>query len=319
MRHDKQLLIDTLSLQAESTDIQAQHNIVQYVEEVTGFKATFDKAGNAYFIKGSTDVFPCFVAHLDQVHDVCINYSIKDQDGILYAITSDTGIIEQVGTGGDDLVGVYVCILALLDLPAVKVALFVDEEIGCVGSSRADLSFFSNCGFIGQADRAGNSDFISFTNGVQVTSDKMLKAIKPVLQDYGYSTARGSITDVGELVCSGVGISSFNISCGYYDAHMKTECVVIEDVKRLVSLLSDIVTRLQGKQYTIEVQHSPYGYSYGYGKGFDRWDAWKTPSKTASAISTEDGIYCDDCYSVLDSDSIECSYCGAEIENVIPW
>lgn len=52
-----------------------------------------------------------------------------------------------------DRCGVYLCLEGLLTYPAIKVALFMAEESGCIGSSAVDVDWFKDCAFIFQSDR----------------------------------------------------------------------------------------------------------------------------------------------------------------------
>lgn len=43
----------------------------------------------------------------------------------------------------------------------MKVAFFVSEEIGCVGSRNADMGFFEDARFVIEPDRRGYEDLIT--------------------------------------------------------------------------------------------------------------------------------------------------------------
>ena len=49
----------------------------------------------------------------------------------------------MVGIGADDKNGIWICLKCLEDFKAVKCAFFVQEEVGRIGSSHADMTFFS--------------------------------------------------------------------------------------------------------------------------------------------------------------------------------
>ena len=211
-------LIDILSMQAQSFHVHEQIDIAEAVLEILksqdiSVTCTRDTSSNYYITKRTTNAehIPAVVAHLDQVHKYYEDYQIHQRGDILFATTlshNKKGIV-QVGTGGDDLVGVWVALEALIELPDVKVVLFQDEEIGCVGSGQFDVKFFEDCSFILQADRRGDTkDWITFTNGVKVQTKSFNKAAKNIYHKYGYSANSGSITDVGKLVINGAGCLS---------------------------------------------------------------------------------------------------------------
>ena len=141
-----------------------------------------------------------------------------------------------------DLVGVFMCLQLLEDYNFMKVVFFVAEEVGCVGSSACDLSFFDDCMFIGQADRKNNSDFINYSNNVQLFDEEFSTFVAPVLKDYNYKECTGIATDAGCLSKRNVGIACFNISCGYYNPHTSTEYVSIRDVINCYNVICDIIS-----------------------------------------------------------------------------
>ena len=107
-----------------------------------------DDMSNIYITKGETEFYPCFVAHLDTVHHMS-NILVKEEkhpnDHGEYkdALKAYTPFSNQpTGIGGDDKCGIFVCLQLLEKLDNVKVAFFVSEEIGCIGSSVADDFFF---------------------------------------------------------------------------------------------------------------------------------------------------------------------------------
>lgn len=141
-----------------------------------------------------------------------------------------------------DLVGVFMCLQLLEDYNFIKVVFFVAEEVGCIGSSACDLSYFDDCMFIGQADRKNNSDFINYSNGVQLFGEEFSTFVAPVLKDYNYKECTGIATDAGCLSKRNVGIACFNISCGYYNPHTSTEYVSIKDVTTCYNVICDIIS-----------------------------------------------------------------------------
>ena len=65
----------------------------------------------------------------------------------------------MTGIGADDKNGIWICLKCLEDFKAVKCAFFVQEEVGCIGSGHADMSFFSDCRFVIQCERGyGNTN-----------------------------------------------------------------------------------------------------------------------------------------------------------------
>ena len=258
---NEKLLIEVLGWQSESKKEQEQivPTLNAYLDflnlELGGkLKIENDTHGNIFVTKGETSLYPCIVSHLDQVHKYADNKTIFQNGDYLLAFDGP----RQVGTGGDDLVGIFVCLELLRDFNFMKVVFFVAEEVGCIGSSACDLSFFTDCMFIGQADRKGNADFINFSNGVQLFDADFSNFVKPVLLDFNYRECIGIATDAGCLSKRNVGIACFNISCGYYNPHTSTEYVSITDVSNCYDVICVIITNAD-KQFLYTRPVTTYG------------------------------------------------------------
>jgi hypothetical protein len=238
---NEKLLIEVLGWQSESNKEKEQitSNLLEKLAQIsTELLIEEDTHGNIFVTKGEASLYPCIVSHLDQVHKYAQNKTIFQNGDYLLAFNGPN----QVGTGGDDLVGVFMCLQLLKDYNFIKVVFFVAEEVGCIGSSACDLSFFDNCMFIGQADRKNNSDFINYSNGVQLFDQEFSTFVAPVLKDYNYKECVGIATDAGCLSKRNVGIACFNISCGYYNPHTSTEYVSIKDVTTCYNVICDIIS-----------------------------------------------------------------------------
>lgn len=125
------------------------------IEELKKMEIPFrqDRYGNIYAVKGNRESYPCVVAHMDEVH--------RRKTGSYAAhLVADSMIVgydhkrkRMTGIGADDKNGIWICLKCLEDCKTVKCAFFVQEEVGCIGSSHADMSFFSDCRFVIQCDR----------------------------------------------------------------------------------------------------------------------------------------------------------------------
>ena len=170
-----------------------------------------DRHGNIYAVKGNRKSYPCVVAHMDEVH--------RRKTGTYAAhLVADSMIVgydrkrkRMAGIGADDKNGIWICLKCLEDFKAVKCAFFVQEEIGCIGSGHADMSFFSDCRFVIQCDRKGNGDMVTQINGMRLCSNEFISAVDP--RRYGYKPAQGLATDVAALKRNGLEVSCVNLSC----------------------------------------------------------------------------------------------------------
>ncbi len=200
-----------------------------------------DKLGNIYVTKGTSKSYPCVVCHTDEVHqNHTTNYEVVNLRGeIIFGY--DSCRREHAGIGADDKNGIWICLQTLRKFKNIKCVFFVAEEIGCVGSSNADMEFFNDCRFVLQCDRKGNSDLITKANGLPLCSDAFVKAVNP--KSYGYKPANGMMTDVFTLKEKGLGVSCVNISCGYYYPHSEHEFTNIQDLKKCLEFVTDIIRK----------------------------------------------------------------------------
>ena len=152
-------LTEILSVPSYSGDESRMIKYLIGVLDSKGYDYTVDHQGNIYVTKGSSEYYPCVVAHTDTVHDIHKDFKVFDNDNTLFAFSNDNH--QQVGVGGDDNVGLWIGLEMLLDLDIIKCAFFHSEEVGCVGSSQADMSWFKDVGYVFQSDRRGNSDFVN--------------------------------------------------------------------------------------------------------------------------------------------------------------
>ena len=247
---------------------------------------TNDKTGNLYITKGESSSYPCIVAHLDQVQnshsrdfvaleagDIIIGYSSKSRS--------------QQGLGADDKNGIWVCLKCLLKYDAIKVALFVSEEVGCVGSSGANMKFFNDVRFVLQCDRRGAHDLITDASWVELCSKEFVNAIQPQL--FGYKETSGLMTDVMTLKENGLGVSCVNISCGYYEPHTDTEFTSISDLNNCLAFVEHIFDTCVEDRYPHEYTYTPYSSKYAgyYNDVYE--DFYNGKSKGNSTISKYSG------------------------------
>ena len=266
-------LIRIVSLQAASHDGDAQDKIVReflkIYKEQKGEKALRkleikkDDYGNYYITKGKgikrpptlegkkrENVYPTYAAHLDQVKSaIGEGYEVYRQGDILFAFGYQaTGFNKgwgQIGTGGDDLCGVWLCLEMLLSESSAKVVLYQNEEVGCLGSKHSiknQKDWYSNCSFILQGDRnQACNDFISRGSGTALQSKKFKEKVSKILPEYDYKDCTtGGRTDVVALVDGDLGLSVANIACGYHAPHSRGEIIFISQVFNCLDLMKRI-------------------------------------------------------------------------------
>lgn len=241
-------------------------------ENINGAKIVDNRDGNIYIVKGNSETYPCVVAHLDQVqNEHSDDFMAVETDDIIFGYSHKNR--KQEGLGADDKNGIWIALKCLESTDVLKVAFFVGEEIGCVGSRRCDMSFFADCRFVVQPDRKGSSDLITNISGV-ICSDKFKFDINPLA--FGYTSTYGLMTDVLELSERGIGLSCINLSCGYYSPHTDEEFTVKEDILNCLNFVKYIIencTEVYPHKYDSGYSYSGYKYPYSsYWKDYDDYD-----------------------------------------------
>lgn len=240
-KFDFDLLIDTLLIQS-CGGVGEDDKIMEFIKEKSvefGGTYTTDSYGNIYVTKGKSNIYSCIVSHTDTVHPILKDFNIYQSGDTLFAFSSDYNT--QVGIGGDDKCGVFIALNALKDLPVLKAVFFRHEESGCKGSSKATMDFFDNCNIVLQADRGGNSGFVTKIGNTELSSIEFQDQIKNILNKRQYKIIEGRTTDVATLKKRGLKICAANIECGYYNPHTDFEVVSINDVKNCYELILDII------------------------------------------------------------------------------
>lgn len=270
---NKELLFNLYCIHSESGNEKKMRKFLRKVANACGATSVeTDKFGNLLIVKGESETYPCLAAHMDQVQR---NHSkdfrvIEIEDDV---IGWSPKCHEQQGLGADDKNGLFICLELLRKFDVMKVAFFVQEEVGGHGSDNVSLDFFKDCRFVIEPDRKGCSDLITSMSCGQVCSQDFIDAIG--YQQFGYREDHGTFTDVANLVERGVGISCLNLSCGYYNAHSDEEITVLSHLQNCMDFVEHIVKTCTD---VYPYEYVPYDFGYygmnrgyrsllGYGKG----------------------------------------------------
>jgi tripeptide aminopeptidase len=288
---NKNKLVEILKIQSESyNQFRMFAYIIRELKKLNVYYYTYN--GCIYAQKGNADTFPCVVSHMDTVHDIVEDLTPIEINGNITGFNSCT--MEQTGIGGDDKVGIFIALECISKFKNIKAVFFRDEEIGCVGSYRPDINFFTDCSFILQCDRRGNSDFITNASGIELSSSKFQNDISPIISKYGYKFNNGAMTDVMALKQCKINISMANISCGYYNPHSPQEYVNIKDVENTLNLVEEIIQNIGHIKYIHEHKEKTYTYKHKKYK-YDLFDNYNI--KSTKSI-------CDMCFQNNEVDSI---------------
>lgn len=257
--------------------------LVSYLKSLPGVKLGRDSYGNLYAWKGESETYPCIVAHLDQVQrnhprdfraietrDIIFGYSAKEHS--------------IFGLGADDKNGIIICLEAIKKYDCMKVVFFKEEEIGCHGSSRAEMKFFEDCRYVIQCDRRGNSDLITNIGCSDLCSEKFIQDIDP--EKWGYKEETGMMTDVEALKERGLSVSAINMSCGYYNPHTDEEITVKRDLEKCWKFV----------QHIIEDCTETYLHEVGDNESYFGYDEWEIEDEIHSIIQQDPTMTASDLY-----------------------
>tara|TARA_R110002124_G_scaffold145638_1_gene310946 strand:- start:2114 stop:3202 length:1089 start_codon:yes stop_codon:yes gene_type:complete len=342
MKND--FLASIMKVQSASYKTHRMAKFITKTLQKDGLGYSKDKYGNIYVEKGNADLYPTMVCHIDTVHDMNDNVRIVQTGDKMFSI--DSSNCHRIGIGGDDKVGIYITLSCLRKFDNFKAVFYLDEEVGCVGSSQSDFNFFDNSTIVLECDRKGYGDFVTNISGTILSDDTLIDDIQVILDNYKYVTTNGGLTDVLEIA-ENTNIQVANISCGYYEPHTDNEYIVLSEVEKVRRMCIEIFTQTKDKQYTIDkdkrtvyygYDHSNYGMyggfnSLGYGDKYSQ-SVLKTikPSDNSgmgSAIidpePNEDGYYktdskcseCDNPNMMYDEyeDALWCMNCGEYVSS----
>ena len=257
--------------------------IIKEVKKVPGTRIEKAPSGNLYVTKGNAPDYPCIVAHMDQVQGTrSTDFMPVETKEVIFGYSPKHR--RQENLGADDKNGIWIALKCLKQYPVLKLAFFVSEETGCIGSGNARMDFFTDCRFVIEPDRRGYKDIIPLIGWTVLCSDEFLKATG--YRDFGYEETEGMLTDVLELKEKGLAVSCINLSCGYYEPHTPHEFTVKKDLLNCLDLVRHIIGHCTG---TYPHTHECTGGFGRYPDGF-------------SLYEDEYGEAADEIFNLLDSD-----------------
>ena len=221
----------------------------------------FNEDGFLY-VKGTDDIL--LTAHVDTVHfRQCKIIDVKEERGC-HVLSSKDGI------GGDDRCGIFM-ILRIIETTKLRPSLLFceDEEIGGIGSKKFISAKYINdlkkMLFLIELDRAHKDDLVYYYDG----NEDFHKFCGDTT---GYFKSHGTFSDICNL-SPACGVSSVNVSCGYYNPHRVTEYVNYEEMENSIEVVKKlIIAGLEaGTQY--EYKRNSYLY-YGYGNRYDNYQSY---------------------------------------------
>jgi hypothetical protein len=254
------LLTDLLSVPSETFDEWDMVFFLSKYLDKMDYEYDVDEYGNIFVTKGDGANKPLVCAHIDTVHKkTTINirevwlprtscYGQKyDQNETLLCLKGYTNDGNETGCGGDDKCGIYVCLELLKRVDNIKVAFFVSEEIGCVGSSKCDADFFNDVEYVVSYDGPGNRLVTEICNGVRVfdRDSKFFEIVSKTFDEINYEPVYGNhpYTDI-YMIKKRFNIDGVNLSCGYYNMHSPSEYVCVDDLNKAIDTGLNLIRNL---------------------------------------------------------------------------
>lgn len=224
--------------------------------QMKGYEGGIDDKGNVYLRKGDLpegEYYPCVTAHIDTVQHEQIPF-IEARRPIPLVTKKVNGkhyiYAEGFGLGGDDKAGVAVALSIVDRLPACKAVFFVEEEVGCVGSQEAELSWFKDVGYIIAFDAPGFNCASWSCNGVPLFSKTFYDTYLAELgEKFGLTEFWAHpFTDITVLK-SNTPLMCMNFGAGYHGCHTPGEYCIAEEMDNAATMGLYLINRLGNNEY----------------------------------------------------------------------
>lgn len=209
-----------------------------------------DRLGNLYITKSSLNSkhstltpegYPTLACHLDQVQKIhSDDFEVRQDGDMLYGWSEQNQ--QREGLGADDKNGIFVCLRCLEQCEHLKVFMAVGEEKGCIGSNRADMSFFADSLYVLEPDCKGGEEIHVVLKDIPCASKAFVEALQAEANSYAITPGKGS--DIFALTLSGIGVSCANIPVGYHNPHKDDEYTVLSELDHTLSYVRHLVQTL---------------------------------------------------------------------------
>ena len=173
------------------------------------------------------------VAHMDTVFE-------EIPKNLVYKKNTDKIFNTIGGLGGDDRCGVY-AIIQLLEKHRPYILFTEDEEIGCIGASKAIEKLTKpNVKYIIEFDRRGKNDCVFYDCG----NKKFINYI----ESFGFTTNYGTYSDIS-IIGKSWNIASVNLSSGYYNEHTEKEYIIFSQLQKTINRANLMIKELKKAPY----------------------------------------------------------------------
>ena len=216
----------------------------------------YDNFGNLYLTKGKiedNEYYPCVTAHLDtvQIRHIPFIQNNSELDVKIKRAHGKTKFYHpNYGLGGDDKCGILICLSLLEKIDKLKVAFFVQEEVGTVGSQRLNTKWFDNVGYVIGYDSPDRNRAAYACKGNRLFSQDFFENyIKEVCEKNGVTNFYSEPNTDVRVIREKVDVQCMNFGSGYYKAHTKDEYILLEDVDAACKLGYELINHLGLSKY----------------------------------------------------------------------
>lgn len=263
---DKALMYKVLSV---PTFTGKEHLMVEFLAEYVqkkGYEGGIDDKGNVYICKGKLpegEYFPCVTAHMDTVHHEQIPF-IEAGKPIPLVTKKVNGkhciFAKGFGLGGDDKAGIVVALSIVDKLSACKAVFFVEEEVGCAGSQKAELEWFNDVGYIMAFDAPASNCASWSCNGVPLFNKAFYEIhLAELSEKFGLTKFEAHpYTDI-MVLRTATSLMCMNFGAGYHRYHTSNEYCIAEEMDHAATMGLYIINRLGYIEYVFPlVPKSPH-------------------------------------------------------------
>ncbi|MDV2686481.1 peptidase M20 [Alkalihalophilus lindianensis] len=236
----KAKMIDLLSISGASGKRRFGNYLRQKLKSLRDY-TYMDRAGNllAYLYCGDGPTV-LLSANMVTVEEFEPGHIVLEEGTTL---TSSKGIL-----GADDRAGIAVILETLSRIGkmnfngTIKVALTVKEEIGCVGTRGIDPEFIEDVDGATVVDRRGKRDIVTSNGGVSFCPDgygELFEEAGRLASMGDWKMTTGGLSDA--KVFASYGITSVNLSAGYWNEHSEWEAVDYKATYETVKLVKGVL------------------------------------------------------------------------------
>ena len=269
---DKDFAYEMLSVPSSSYNEQRLVAFIMLWAMRNNVKFEYDDFGNVYLTKGTLEegeFYPCVTSHLDTVQQKQTSYvyanvpleiiTTKMSENDAKHPNSHKLSLPSGGIGADDKAGVLICLSMFDHLPKLKACFFLQEEVGCKGSSELDKEWFKDVAYVIGWDSPDLYRGAYASSQTNLFNYKFYNDhLKEVLDKWGL--VKGTlnsepITDV-KYIRQKTNIICMNFGNGGYLAHSDSEYIIIEDTDHALGMGIDLVNHLGYEQFILESSYS---------------------------------------------------------------